>query len=283
MHVRKWARRAGGRCLGFGLVPGVWAACALWACCGAAGAQLLLSNSRLVYPAGARQVEMTMTNDGKRLITAQAWVDAGDVDARPEDTQAPFLVSPPVSKIQPGQTQTLRISYTGSPPSGDRETLYYLNILDIAPKPENTANVNSVRMNVRTRFKIFVRPAGLGGDPASAAAALHWAIGPNGTTDVANTSDSSKTPTISPPSDKAAQLIADNPSPYFLSLINVRLLRGKEVLQELPPAMAAPFGCARFTFNNVVPAWEQSTTVQYDFIDDHGVEHTHVHELKARG
>ena len=240
MHLRTFARPFAGLC---------GATLALWVCCGAASAQLLLNNSRLVYPVGARQVEMTITNDGKRLITAQAWVDAGDVDARPDDTQAPFLVLPPVSKILPGKSQTLRISYTGVPPSSDRETLYYLNILDIAPPPEKNTGANYMRMNVRSRFKVFFRPAGLAGDPLAAAKALAWKI--------------------SPP-DAPAQLLVHNPSPYFLSLSHIRLLRGTEVLQEISVGLAQPFSDTPVKIEKPETNWKQITAVQYEYINDYG-------------
>jgi P pilus assembly chaperone PapD len=263
MHLRTMARG------GFGAIHML--CLALWAGCGPASAQLLLSSSRLVYPVGARQVEMTITNDGQRLITAQAWVDADEIQARPEDTQAPFLVSPPVSKIQPGKSQTLRISYTGAPTTGDRETLYYLNILDIAPPPEKNAGANYMRMHVRSRFKVFYRPAGLAGDPVAAAKALVWKLTADGI------------PGGSQVSGGRAQLIADNPSPYFVSLVNVRLMRGSEVLRELPPAMASPFGQARLNVDNPHFEWRQATTVQYEFIDDYGSNRLTVSTLKIDG
>jgi len=108
----------------------------LLACCGAAHAQLSLSNSRLVFQPGARQVEMVVTNESDRLATVQAWVDADEAQLAPEDTLAPFLVTPPSSKIRPGASQILRVNYTGAALTGDRERLYYLNILDIAPPAE---------------------------------------------------------------------------------------------------------------------------------------------------
>jgi len=250
------------------------AAVTLWVGCGAASAQLLLSESRLVYPVGARQVEMTITNDGQRLITAQAWVDADEIQARPEDTQAPFLVSPPVSKIQPGKSQTLRISYTGAPTTGDRETLYYLNILDIASPPEKNAGANYMRMNVRSRFKVFYRPAGLAGDPVAAAKALVWKIGEGVVPHLPGTSAHSQ---------QTLELIAENLSPYFLSLINVRLMRGKEVLHSFQTAMANPFGHVRLNISNPNQAWRQATAVEYELIDDHGVEHPFISNLKPEG
>ena len=253
MCVRTSARQLAGLCLA-ALVLGVG--------CGAAGAQLLLSNSRLVYPVGGRQVEMTITNDGKRLITAQAWVDAGDVDARPDDTQAPFLVSPPVSKILPGKSQTLRISYTGAPASGDRETLYYLNILDIAPPPENNAGANYIRMNVRSRFKVFLRPTGLASDPLAAAKALVWNVSAL---------------------DAAAQLVVHNPSPYFLSLAHIRLLRGTEVLQEIQSGLVQPFGSTTLAITEPTTNWRDASSLQYEYIDDHGLARFGKYHLKIGG
>lgn len=254
MHLRTMARG------GFGAIHML--CLALLVGCGPASAQLLLSSSRLVYPVGARQVEMTITNDGQRLITAQAWVDADEIQARPEDTQAPFLVSPPVSKIQPGKSQTLRISYTGAPTTGDRETLYYLNILDIAPPPEKNAGANYMRMNVRSRFKVFYRPAGLAGDPVAAAKALVWTVSPL---------------------DAPAQLIIENPSPYFQSLINIRLLRGTEVLLEIPAGLAKPFGSTWLAIEKPTSNWRLATTVQYEYIDDYEVRHPVGYNLKAGG
>jgi P pilus assembly chaperone PapD len=159
-------------------------------------------------------------------------------------------LTPPVSKIQPASKQTLRISYTGENLPAGQESLFYLNILNLAPASEIKDGQNSMRLNARSRFKIFFRPAALSVNPLDAAQQLVWRL------DAA---------------DPAARLTANNPSPYFLSLVRVRLMRGQQVLQELDSGMAAPFGSASFPLQAQGSDPRGATSIQYQYIDDYGL------------
>ncbi len=223
---------------------------ALVAGCSAASAQVSVNNTRLVFPAGPKHVEFALTNESKQSQTIRAWVDYGDAQVEPDDIQAPFFVVPPVSKIEPGRKQTLRISYTGENLPAGQESLFYLNILNLAPASEIKDGQNSMRLNARSRFKIFFRPAALSGNPLDAAQQLVWRLNP---------------------ADPAARLTANNPSPYFLSLVRVRLMRGQQVLQELESGMAAPFGSASFPLQAQGSDPRGATSVQYQYIDDYGL------------
>uniref|UniRef100_UPI002B059E75 fimbrial biogenesis chaperone n=2 Tax=Enterobacterales TaxID=91347 RepID=UPI002B059E75 len=70
----------------------------------------------------------------------------------------------PVSRINPGAVQHLRIRLMdkSSMPS-DRESLWWLNVLDIPPvsKTASPEAKDSIQLAVRSRFKVFYRPAGL--------------------------------------------------------------------------------------------------------------------------
>ena len=46
---------------------------------------------------------------------------------------------------------------------GDRESVFFLNVLDIPPKPENIQNQNTVQLAIKSRIKMFYRPASLTG------------------------------------------------------------------------------------------------------------------------
>ena len=223
---------------------------AVLAGCSAASAQVSVNNTRLVFPAGPKHVEFALTNESKQPQTIRAWVDSGDAQVAPDDIQAPFFVTPPVSKIQPASKQTLRISYTGENLPAGQESLFYLNILNLAPASEIKDGQNSMRLNARSRFKIFFRPAALSGNPLDAAQQLVWRL------DAA---------------DPAARLTANNPSPYFLSLVRVRLIRGQQVLQELESGMAAPFGSASFPLQAQGSDPRGATSIQYQYIDDYGL------------
>lgn len=223
------------------------AACAA---CTTASSQLVVRNTRLVFPAGSRAVEFALNNASRELQTVQAWIDAGDAQTAPDDAQAPFFVTPPVSKIRPGGTQTLRISFTGDTFTTGQESLYYLNILNLAPLPEAQDGQNTMRFHTRSRFKVLFRPPGLAGNPAQAAQQMTWRLEQHG---------------------GGPRLTASNPSPYFLSLVNIRLLRGQLVVQELEPSTLAPFSSASMALRSSGNDADGATSVEYQYIDDYGL------------
>ena len=222
----------------------------LSAMCCAAGAQIAVNNTRLVFLAGSKQVEFVITNESKQLQTLRAWVDTGDGDIAPDDTPAPFFVMPPVSKIQAGGKQTLRISFTGDSLPNGQESLFYLNLLNLAPVPEKKEGENFMRFDARSRFKLFFRPTALPGDPLTAAQQLAWRLDP---------------------AERPTRLTANNPSPYFLTLIRVRLMHGPDLVQELDSAMASPFGSATFALAPQGTALGGALSVHYRYIDDYGL------------
>lgn len=222
----------------------------LLACCGASPAQVTVNNTRLVFPAGPKAVEFALTNTSKQMQTIRAWVDSGDAQVAPDDAQAPFFVMPPVSKIQPGTKQTLRISYTGAQLPDNQESLFYLNLLNLAPATQKGSDQNSIRFDTRSRFKLFFRPAGLPGDPFAAAQQLAWNVDAPG---------------------HATRLTASNPSPYFLTLVRIRLMRGTAVLRDLESAMVEPFSSAHFALPPELADLRAATSVHYQYIDDYGL------------
>lgn len=118
------------------------------------------------------------------------------VESTPEATNAPFIVTPPISKIAANEGTQLRIRFLGGNLPMDRESVYYLNVLDIAPKPKNTNGMNTLQFAIQTRIKIFYRPISLPSPPEKLL-------------------DSTKFY-----SDKGI-LTINNPTPYFLSIANI--------------------------------------------------------------
>ncbi len=145
---------------------------------GTAHAGITINGTRVVYPADQREVSLSMVNDGTEARLIQAWVDAGDASERAESSKAPFLITPPMARVDPHKGQTLRIMYTGAAEPQDRETVFWLNILEIPPKPKAGAEGadNYMQLAVRSRMKLFYRPKGLPGTPDAAADQLSWRI-----------------------------------------------------------------------------------------------------------
>lgn len=146
---------------------------------GSAHAGITINATRVVYPADQREVSLSMINDGKEARLIQAWIDSGDASERADTSKAPFLVTPPMARVDPGKGQTLRIKFNGaSQPPQDRETVFWFNVLEIPPKPkaDSDAAQNYMQLAVRSRMKLFYRPKGLPGSPDTAPDEVSWRL-----------------------------------------------------------------------------------------------------------
>ncbi|MBL8275991.1 MAG: fimbria/pilus periplasmic chaperone [Pelomonas sp.] len=175
----------------------------------AAHAGVIIIGTRVVYPSDARDVNVRLTNNGTTPALVQAWIDDGDPAMNAETAKVPFVLTPPLARIDKAKSQTLRLIYTGQGLPQDRETLFWLNVLEVPPKPEE--GTNYLQFAVRTRIKVFYRPASLHkGEPSDSVSQVGWQF---------KSTDA-----------KSVVIEATNPSPYYLSLSQFRLVAGgKEV------------------------------------------------------
>lgn len=141
-----------------------------------AAAAVVITGTRVVYPEKEREVTVKLNNNGRAPSLVQAWVDSGDSTTTPTNSTAPFVLAPPVFRIDPGKGQSMRLSFTGGPMPADRESVFYLNVLEIPPKTETAGAANRLDMAFRSRIKLFYRPSGLNGKPSDAPAAVQWRL-----------------------------------------------------------------------------------------------------------
>ena len=99
-----------------------------------AEAGVALGATRVIYPAGQKQVQLAVTNnDEKSTYLIQSWVENADgaKDGR-------FVITPPLFVMKPQKENTLRIMYVGpNNLPADRESLYWVNVKAI-PSAEKT-------------------------------------------------------------------------------------------------------------------------------------------------
>lgn len=136
-------------------------------------AGIQLHGTRVIYPAGKREVTLSMTNLSPAPRLLQAWVDAdGD-----KSDSIPFIVTPPIFRLDPDKGQTLRIMFTGGNIAQDRESVFWINVLEVQPKPTgHKAAANAIKVSIRSRLKLFYRPPGLPGSPEKAVSLLRWRL-----------------------------------------------------------------------------------------------------------
>jgi chaperone protein EcpD len=199
-----------------------------FACATAAHAAVVIAGTRVVFPAPARDVSLKVENKGKEPALVQAWIDDGDEASSPSTARAPFAITPPVFRIDPGQAHTLRIVHAGDDTPREKEKLYWLNVLEIPPKPSDAEGKNILQFAFRHRLKLFHRPKGLSMPPERAVPSLRWSI----------EAEAGK-----------AQLRVDNASPYHVSFnaIGVSPAVTASGSHALGGGMVGPGASARFS------------------------------------
>ncbi|EKK8734914.1 fimbria/pilus periplasmic chaperone, partial [Salmonella enterica] len=86
-----------------------------------ARASIVIMGTRVVYPEQKKSINVQLHNGENSPSLVQVWLDTGDASASPDSVRVPFVITPPVSRVEPGTGQTLRIMYTGEPLPRDRE------------------------------------------------------------------------------------------------------------------------------------------------------------------
>lgn len=143
-------------------------------CAGQVNASVVMNGTRFIYRAGEKEIVVKVSNVGKLPALTQAWLDDGDANAKPESVNVPFNVTPPIARVEPGKSQSLRVASTSDDFPADRESLFWLNILEVPPKAEGEGDGGQMQLAFRYRLKLFYRPKGLAGSPDDAADSLQW-------------------------------------------------------------------------------------------------------------
>lgn len=209
-------------------------------------ASIQISATRVIYHAAEKDVSVQIINPGKYPVLLQSWTDDGHPDIRPDAMRTPFILTPPLTRVNADAGQTLRLSYTGTTLPADRESVYWLNVLEIPPV--GVKGDNQIQVAFRSRIKLFYRPAALDDKGAQAAIAqLRWRA-------------------------QGDKITLSNPTPYYVSAVAVTLTKGGKKI-SVPADMLAPKGSADFTLPAGVTAGG-ADSVTVDAINDYGASVT---------
>lgn len=125
--------------------------------CSQAMAAFTLSGTRFIYEEGKRNISFDVTNTADNAYGGQVWID------NQSQASGVYMVpTPPFFKLMPKQKQIVRIARTdgGNPLPADRESLFWLNVQEIPPKPEKT-DEPVLSIALATRVKLIYRPKSL--------------------------------------------------------------------------------------------------------------------------
>jgi P pilus assembly chaperone PapD len=211
---------------------------------GVAAAGIVMNATRYVYDAGVNEITVKVSNTGSLPVLTQAWIDEGDAHSTPERVDVPFNLTPPIARVESGKSQTLRISYTGATLPADRESLFWINVLEVPPKSAEDKDSSKMQLAFRYRLKLFYRPKGLAGSASGSPDRIVWTRASGG------------------------GLSADNPTAYHVTMNDVHLeSAGRSV--SIEPFAIAPFAKATPKLAETV-SLEGGATVRYQSINDYG-------------
>lgn len=238
---------------------------------GVAQGRVVIHGTRVVYPAQEREVVVRMSNlDVAKPSVMQVWLDAGDSASSPDKVEVPFVVTPPVFRIEGSGRQALRVSYTGEPLPQDRESLFWINFLEVPPVlKDKDGQEGALEFSYRTRLKTFFRPRGLEQvDAFKAPAQLLWALQP---------AAGGAVPTLK----------IDNPTPFHVSLSKVEIVDGTRRLDvrranTAEGNMVAPFSSLQLQLSEAASVGA-AAQVQFQSVGDYGSHDPHVAPLKVVG
>ncbi|AVX38869.1 MULTISPECIES: fimbrial biogenesis chaperone [Yersinia] len=230
----------------------------------AAYAEIYLGATRLIVNAKEKEATLRVVNEGRSAVLLQIWVDLGESEAPPEKITTPFIVSPPILRLDGTRSQRLRVLFTGSgtPLPSDRESVFWLNVLEVPQKVTgNTAS--HMQMAFRTRIKLFYRPLQLQGiSTANIQEQLRFSLIKQG--------------------NKSAVRVS-NPTPFHQTLLEISLGRDKNqiVASVIPESgMINPKGQDSFVLEHTKATVASGMTVFYSVLDDFGTVVTGEQQLQ---
>lgn len=217
-------------------------------------ADVAINGTRIVFNAKDKESVVQLKNNGKNPYLIQLWIDDGNPKSRPGEVKVPFIITPPVVRIDPNKGQAVRVMFTDANLPQDRESLYWFNMLEVPPKPTKMieTGTNLLQLAFRTRIKLFYRPANLEHSALESYKNLKFIRNGN-------------------------SLNVKNDSPYFITLSSVDVRRTKDSavvasVDKFPQRMIAPKGEMNLQLVNKKSERLDGLTLFYSVINDYGGE-----------
>lgn len=120
-----------------------------------ASAGVVVGGTRVIYDGNKNEASVAVNNPDSTPYLIQSWVDTQD--KKSSAVKAPFIITPPLYRLESGQKNVERIVMTGTLPE-NKESLYWLNIKAI---PSAKRTENSLQIAIKTRIKLIYRPTAL--------------------------------------------------------------------------------------------------------------------------
>lgn len=225
----------------------------------AAQASVIINSTRIVYPQDDKEVTVRLESKNQVPVLIQAWLDNGDENSTPQLATTPFVITPPIVRMEPGKQQVMRLAYTGESLPKTQESLFWFNVLEVPARAQGAQQRDQLQLAFRSRIKLFFRPSGLPYGVEAAPAKLQWRH-------VA--------------SEQGPALEVFNPSPYHVTFEHIEMQVAGQRHVRKPAAsgaqnMVKPGERKRLELPGLTTLISPAASVEFQALDDYGVKTAH--------
>ncbi|EDS7589095.1 molecular chaperone [Salmonella enterica subsp. diarizonae] len=205
------------------------------------GGGVNLGASRLIYPSDKKGIILRVNNTADHPFLVKS-----EVMDESMQHEAPFIVTPPLFRLDGGQHNTLSITRTGGDFPVDRESINWLCVQSIPPEPDSVwAETGRDNISVTSRLlpgiciKLFVRPDVAHGNSLDVADKVTWTI-------------------------EGKTVTASNPTPFYIN-ISKASVNGKKI--KIDKTYIPPFSEEKYPLPDGVV---KNSIVKWTVVGDYG-------------
>ncbi|PQQ42012.1 molecular chaperone [Photorhabdus luminescens] len=201
-----------------------------------------IDTTRIIYSADRHAATTSVRNNSKEAIYLMQMT----VSSTPEGGKTtPFLVTPPLFRLEPGNQNQVRIIKTGQALPTDRESLFWFTAkaIPLSHEPGNVTGqqvTGGIQIALAHTIKLMYRPSGLPIGPEKGFGALRFK-----------------------PTDTG--ITVTNPSPYYITFTSLKVGGHELMTQKQKENMVSPFSALSFPLKGVHYPTKVSWTVINDF------------------
>lgn len=155
-----------------------------------------MTGTRIIYPEGSREKVLQLSNKDDHPNLVQLWMDDGNNQSSPSKSDVPFALTPQIFRMEANSGQVVRLTYIARNLPKNRESVFYLNFLQIpALKADtlgekisvtlDTTTGNKIKVHNPTGYYISLRDAKIVSNGKTVSFATSEMFAPDSTTDLA--------------------------------------------------------------------------------------------------
>ncbi|MEQ4986603.1 molecular chaperone [Proteus sp. fly-1089] len=196
-----------------------------------------INKDKFIFIESKNQEIIEIKNNTNSEYFIQSWISYYDEN---NDDELPFMITPPLFKIEKDENYSLKIFKIDEIKEKDRETIYRINIKRIPVLSDSDENENLLHISMNSIYNLIYRPISIEENAKDAYNKIEFL------------------------KNKNNEFIIKNPTPYFITLLNVScndvLLINKS--KTIPP----------FKEYNTKNKIKKDGLIKWKIIDQFGVE-----------